>query len=350
MDLQRGGCTCRDASCRFCHVLCHANRYVVPPKFLRPLCADLYVVIWCRFFPSQDEGDWLCTIGTRHDRKLSENLDKAFSILFHMHERLPMARMWCRDSKDYVEDLERLRKERHGTGESPVSHNSNSTEGSNTGLSHWERIEKRMKEFFRTKDDDLDADDHSVTDLRHMDHASEPNSPHSVKSEHEDAVDTPLSASRAPASFVAINGNGPQNGGTPKATDRQISTPAPGQYPQTYQNGSYDPQFGLSPKGAQVFPPPTAYHPIESKERDTLNHPVYKYPLAADVPPPISQYTDEEAQPQPCHDYGTRVDWHNDYYMVSFAAGNDENNVELTWNASHGFHDNYINAGNNPIP
>jgi hypothetical protein len=313
--------------------------------------ADIYPVIWCRFFAHQDQHNLLCTHGTSHDTELSENSYKAYSILVHMHERLPMARMWCLDSKEYLEKLKELRKLRQGTGESPISNSSTSTDGSNQGLMHWKSIEKKMTEFSRIYDADLEADDNLSTNLQQLDHASEPDSPQVIKSEKEDKNNrTPAPR---PGSFVAINaeakplnGDGPPNGKPSKPVDTYIATPLPRECPAPFQVAVHHRGVEPSSNGSPLFQPPSVYHPPGSKEPDNFNQPTYN-PVA----PPISPYNNVQ-HPIPLYDesYAEVLCWPTAHYSLQFAAGNSGNTYEtMPLNTYHGFQGNYDETENNSM-
>jgi hypothetical protein len=236
-----------------------------------------------------------------------------------MQERLPMARMWCRDAKDYMEELDRLKKEQdrirkeQRTGESPSSNSSGSTDGNYKGAEHWARIGKRLglTDFGRTEDDTLNNDTHSVTDIRHLDHASEPSSPQAMKSESEEAnVGTP-------SSFTSINRLA-QNGATPKAMEGQMET---GPYPQSYQNNAYGQTFAAPTNGANGYPPPALYHHSESKERDTLAQSMYNPNMTTVMQPHMNTYNTGS--------YHGPTDWAQGQSATWFGVGNSQEMMHI---------------------
>jgi hypothetical protein len=275
-------------------------------------------VIWCRFFPHQDQDNYLCTHGAAHDKLLSDNLEQAWTVLHHMQERLPMALMWCRDSSEYLDKLKELKRLRLGTGESPISNSSNSTEGSNDGLLHWQSIEKKMKEFHDTKDDDLGADaDHPVADLqRLLEHAKEPTSPEDIKSEKEESVRGPPSpVLPGPAGFTSVNRN--SSVVSPKPMNGHTTTYASEQYPQTHQAGIHHNVRTLS-NGPTIYEPTVAYYPtLPPKGHESLTQEDYNYMPTATTPldPPYNPSADPS--------FYAFAAWNSDHSLTSFSTGND---------------------------
>jgi len=256
-----------------------------------------------------------------------------------------MARMWCRDAKDYMEELTRLRKERPGIGESPTSNSSNSTDGSYRGAAHWTRIVKRLglTNFGRTEDDKLDNDTDGVTDIRNLDHASEPSSPHAVKSESEEA------SVGTPRTFTTVQTIAQrqqlQNGATPKPMDEYSHPLIPGPYTPSYPAANiYSQQFGPPTNGVQTYPVPVPYHPTESKERDSLSYAMHNPNMAPIPPPQVGPFN----HPIPNHQDGSQTDWNQAEQCYAFAAGNG-NMVYSFENGnmmeSHGYLNPYPNYG-----
>ena len=294
-------------------------------------------MIWCRYFGYQDEDNYLSEKQGRDDKLLRENTEKAFSVLFHIQQRLPMARIWCRDAKHYMEELDRLRKEH--TGSSPSSNDSSSTNGNYHGAVHWARLDKRLglTGFGRTEDDALDNDSHGVTDIRYLEHRSEPSSPHAVKSESEDAnAGTPISSS-----FTSVNApKQSQNGVTPKPIDAHADTHGSSQYPQSYPAQVYGQTYGASSWNGTPAYQPNTYQPTESKERDTLGPSMYPPEMA-----PVSHSHMTSYNPTPSQ-FTFPVGWGQDQSANGFGSGNDDVFSNPPIEYMSGFDNSYPNVGN----
>ncbi|KAF2680021.1 hypothetical protein K458DRAFT_110179 [Lentithecium fluviatile CBS 122367] len=306
------------------------------------------IVIWCRTFWKQDQDNCLCTTGGDRDKLLLDNAKKAKSILIHMQERLPMSRFWLQSCSGYLRGLDKLQKEQSRTGGSPESNGSNSTADNHTDLLHWAKIEKELKEFQTLKDENNDVeDDQNSIDLRIHD-ASGPNSPDAVKVEKEERDETtPESAPPPPhTSFTTINGNGSRGGGAPKVMDGP-PTPAVTSYPQHYHNGGVHAHAFHSPSNG--LPPPAAYHPTESKERDSLHQQMYNHNINGADPPPMPHFPPVPGDPHVGGAPFFPIGWQQPYFGAGFASGNDTENAMLPFSAAHGFAHNYENAGNNSM-